>query len=134
MKASRRESLTLRPGFSRIHADQKIQDNQNAFLPQSNFFHDLVFEVSERYGSRRRLGQAESGVPQEDTMTSKLRIDALTLAVLTGTVGYAAAQDYRYDNRGYERGYDRGYDRDDYRYDNFRRGFHTAREFGFRDG
>ncbi len=64
-------------------------------------------------------------------MTSKVRIAALTLAVLTGTVGYAAAQDYRfdygYDNRGYG-------DRDDYRHDRFSRGIHTAREFGFRDG
>ena len=50
-------------------------------------------------------------------MTSKLRIAALALAVLTGTTGYAAAQDYRYES-GYN---NRGYDRDDDRYDNFRR-------------
>ncbi len=67
-------------------------------------------------------------------MTSKLRIAALTLAVLTGTVGYAAAQDYGYDYRYDNRGYDRDHDRDDNRYDNFRRGNHNAREFGFRDG
>ena len=41
-------------------------------------------------------------------MQSKFTIAALTLAVLAGTVGYAAAQDYRYDRDG-----DRYYDRDD---------------------
>ena len=66
-------------------------------------------------------------------MKSKFTMAALTLAVLAGTVGYAAAQDYRYDRDG-----DRYYDRDDNRYydrdDRFRDGFHVAREFGFRDG
>lgn len=62
---------------------------------------------------------------------------ALVLTVLAGTVGYAAAQDYRYDrddDRYYDRGHDRYYDgygdRDDY----YRRGIHVARENGYRDG
>jgi hypothetical protein len=61
---------------------------------------------------------------------------ALALTVLAGSVGYAAAQDYRYDRDGdryYNRDYDsynRYYDRDDY----YRRGIHVARENGYRDG
>jgi len=60
------------------------------------------------------------------------------LALLAGTAGYAAAQDYRY----YDDDDQRYYDADDYRYasrdyygyDNFRRGLRVAREIGFRDG
>src|SRR6266581_140867 len=70
-------------------------------------------------------------------MNHKIKMAALVLAVVAGTVGYAAAQDYRYydrdDNRYSDR--DRYHDRDDGRCDHFRRGIqHAAREFGFRDG
>jgi hypothetical protein len=58
-------------------------------------------------------------------MKSKFTMAALTLAVLAGTVGYARAQDHRYDRDG-----DRYYDRDD----GFRNGFRVARDIGFRDG
>ena len=61
-------------------------------------------------------------------MKHKLRLVAMTVALLAGTVGYAAAQNW-------------GYDRDDNRYydnggypGNFDRGMHVARDFGFRDG
>lgn len=57
-----------------------------------------------------------------------LRTAALGLAVLAGTAGFAAAQDWRYDSDDYYR-----YDRDGYR-DNFRRGMHFAREIGYQDG
>jgi hypothetical protein len=75
-------------------------------------------------------------------MNRKIKMAALVLAVVAGTVGYAAAQDYRYsdrdDNRYSDRDdyryQDRYHDRDDGRYDHFRRGIHAAREFGFRDG
>src|SRR5712692_5797453 len=79
-------------------------------------------------------------------MKNQLRLAALAFAVVAGSAGYAAAQDYRYDDRDDNR-YDqrdnsryvdrddnRYYDRDGYRYDNFRRGLHVAREIGFRDG
>lgn len=78
---------------------------------------------------------------------SRSKMTALVLAVLAGTVGYAAAQDrgyydrddnrysdaddYRYDNDN-DNGY--GYGRGDYGYDNSWRGLHVAREIGFRDG
>jgi hypothetical protein len=52
----------------------------------------------------------------------------MAIALLAGSVGYAAAQDWRYD-----RDDNRYYDNDDY-YDGFQRGMHVAREFGFRDG
>jgi hypothetical protein len=58
-------------------------------------------------------------------MTNKFKIAAMTLGLLAGTAGVAAAQDYRY------------YDRDDNRYydqDDFRGGMRAAREFGWRDG
>ncbi len=62
---------------------------------------------------------------------------ALALTVLAGTVGFAGAQDYRYDRDddryyGQDRArYSNGYgDRDDY----YRRGMHVARENGYRDG
>jgi hypothetical protein len=66
-------------------------------------------------------------------MKINFKATALALALMTGTVGYAAAQnwgyhdrdDYRYDRDDY-RGYDRGYD--------FRAGMHEAREHGFQDG
>jgi len=75
--------------------------------------------------------------PQEDVMTNTIRKAALLVSVLAGAVGFASAQDSRYyDRDDYRYGdnrYDNRYDRDDYR-DNFRRGMHIAREFGFRDG
>jgi hypothetical protein len=61
-------------------------------------------------------------------MKSKLRLVAMTMALLAGTVGYAAGQDWRYD-----RDDNRYYDNDDYR-DNFRRGVEVAHQFGFHDG
>jgi hypothetical protein len=57
-------------------------------------------------------------------MKRKLRLAAMAIALLVGTVGYAAAQDWRYD-------------RDDNRYydnDGYRDGMHIAREYGFHDG
>lgn len=64
-------------------------------------------------------------------MNKKLRLAAMAIALLAGTVGYAAGQDWRYDHDD-----DRYYDRGDYSYgyDNFHRGMHVAREYGFRDG
>ena len=71
-------------------------------------------------------------------MKTKFRLAALALAIVAGSASYAAAQDYRYDdrddNRYFDRDDDRYYDRDGYRYQNFRRGMHVAREVGFRDG
>ena len=87
-------------------------------------------------------------------MNNKLRLAALALAVVAGTAGYAAAQDYRYDDRDdnpyynrddsryydrddsryYDRDDNRYYDRDSYRHGNFRRGMRVARQIGFRDG
>jgi hypothetical protein len=93
-------------------------------------------------------------------MKNQLRLAALAFAVVAGSAGYAAAQDYRYDdrddnrydqrdsrygdrddnrydqrdNRYGDRDDNRYYDRDGYRYDNFRRGLHVARDIGFRDG
>ncbi|HKW18696.1 MAG TPA: hypothetical protein VJO35_14410 [Terriglobales bacterium] len=58
-------------------------------------------------------------------MTNKFKMAAMTLGLLAGTAGVAAAQDYRY------------YDRDDYGYhqrDDFRDGIRSARNFGFHDG
>jgi hypothetical protein len=77
-------------------------------------------------------------------MKNTLALAALALAVVAGASRLAAAQDYRYGDRD-DRYYDRDgrYDnRDDNRYDNryydrydnYRRGMHVAREFGFRDG
>lgn len=66
-------------------------------------------------------------------MKNRLMSVAVTIAMLAGTAGIAAAQDYRY----YDRDDNRYYDRDDYgRYGgyNFLQGMHEAREFGFRDG
>jgi hypothetical protein len=76
-------------------------------------------------------------------MNKKIRMAALAFAILTGTVGYAAAQNYGYDNRDRDDG--RYYDADDYRYENrsydrdnrhsnWRQGMRAARSFGFRDG
>jgi hypothetical protein len=76
-------------------------------------------------------------------MNKKIRMAALAFAVLTGTVGFAAAQDYGYDNRDRDDG--RYYDADDYRYENrsydrdnrygdWHQEMHAARSFGFRDG
>ena len=73
-------------------------------------------------------------------MNKKLRMAALLVSVVAGTVGFAAAQDSRYyDRDGY---YDRDdyrsnngyYGQDGYRNDNFRRGMQVARDFGYRDG
>jgi hypothetical protein len=68
-------------------------------------------------------------------MKSKLSLMTLVLAMVAGSAGFAAAQDYRYgdgDDHRYDdhRYYDRDGDRDDY----FRRGLEVARDFGFRDG
>jgi hypothetical protein len=63
-------------------------------------------------------------------MKNRFKTAAMIVAVLAGSAGIAAAQDYRY----YDRDGDRYQDRDDYRYDNFRRGMHVAREIGYRDG
>src|SRR6266480_203912 len=75
-------------------------------------------------------------------MKSKFTMAALVVTMLAGTVGNAAAQDYRYDRDGdryYDRNDNRYYDRDGNRYYGrdgygFRRGIHVAREIGFRDG
>ena len=80
-------------------------------------------------------------------MKNKFRLAALALAIVAGCRSYAAAQDYRYDDRDDDRYYNRDdryydrddryydrYDRDGYRYESFRRGMHVAREVGFRDG
>ena len=61
-------------------------------------------------------------------MKPKFRVVAMAIALLAGTAGYAAAQ-----NWGYDRDDNRYYDNDGYR-GNFERGMHVAREFGFRDG
>ena len=61
-------------------------------------------------------------------MKGKLRLVAMAIALLAGTVGYAAAQDWRYDRED-----NRYYDNDDHR-GNFERGAQVAHEFGFRDG
>ncbi len=75
-------------------------------------------------------------------MKNKLRTATLVLAIVAGSAGLAAAQDYRYGDRDDDR-YDNRYgDRDDHRYydrdgdrdDNFRRGLDVARDFGYRDG
>jgi hypothetical protein len=75
-------------------------------------------------------------------MKNKLRMATLVLAIVAGSAGFAAAQDYRYGDRDDDR-YDHRYgDRDDHRYydqdgdryGNFRRGLDVARSFGFRDG
>ena len=63
-------------------------------------------------------------------MKRKLSLAALVFAMFAGTVGYAAAQDWRYGDRDDNR----YYDRDDYRYGNFHRGMEVAREVGFNDG
>jgi hypothetical protein len=72
-------------------------------------------------------------------MNKRLRMAALLVSVVAGTVGFAAAQDSRYYDRDgyYDRDdyrYNNGYGQDGYHYDNFRRGMHVAREFGYRDG
>lgn len=61
-------------------------------------------------------------------MKRKLRLAAMAIALLAGTVGYLAAQDGDYD-----RDDNRYYGNDGYR-DNFERGIKAAHEFGFRDG
>lgn len=66
-------------------------------------------------------------------MTSKLRMAAMAVTLLAGSVGIAAAQDYRnYDRDDYSRYnnyYGNRYDRDD-----FYRGARVARSIGFEDG
>ena len=57
---------------------------------------------------------------------------ALVFAVLAGTVGYASAQEGRYDDRDDYR-YQRDYDHDSYHRD-FREARQTAREIGYQDG
>jgi hypothetical protein len=62
-------------------------------------------------------------------MKNIFRMAALGLAVLVGSAGLAAAQDWDHDRD------DSRYDRDrDYRYDNVRRGLSVAHENGYRDG
>src|SRR5205823_7225065 len=66
-------------------------------------------------------------------MKNRFVTAAMTIAMLAGMAGIAAAQDYRY----YDRDDGRYFDRDDHRsYEryNFRDGMHVARELGFRDG
>ncbi len=58
-------------------------------------------------------------------MKNIFRMAALGLAVLIGSAGFAAAQDWDRDDNRYDR---------DYRHDNFERGMHRAREIGYRDG
>jgi hypothetical protein len=71
-------------------------------------------------------------------MKNKLALAALTLALVTGASGLAAAQDGRYGDRDDNRYYDRDDNRYDNRYydrdDSYRRGGSVARDFGFRDG
>ena len=58
-------------------------------------------------------------------MTHKLKLALMAITFLAGTIGVAAAQDYRY------------YDRDDYYRsdrDDFRRGMQVARSIGHEDG
>ena len=66
-------------------------------------------------------------------MIRNLTLAALAFAVLAGTIGRAAAQDYRYYDRDDYR-YHRGYDRDGDRHYDFREGMQTARQIGFQDG
>lgn len=60
-------------------------------------------------------------------MKRKLRLVAMAMVFLAGTVGYAAAQDW-----GYNRDGNRYYDNDAYR--DSGRGIEAAHQFGFRDG
>lgn len=65
-------------------------------------------------------------------MTGKLKMAVMAAAFLVGSVGIAAAQDYRYydrDSYGYNYYGNNGYDRGD-----FYRGMHVARTIGFEDG
>jgi len=63
-------------------------------------------------------------------MNRKLRLAALAIAVFTGTVGIAAAQNWGY----YDRDDDRGYRYERYDRDDFGRGVQVARSIGFEDG
>jgi len=65
-------------------------------------------------------------------MKHKLTLTALAFAVFAGTIGYAAAQDGRYNDRDDYR-YQRN-DRDDHYRHDFREGLRTARETGYQDG
>lgn len=66
-------------------------------------------------------------------MKRKLTLAALAFAVFAGTIGYATAQDGRYNDRDDDGYYHRDYDRGDYRHD-FRDGMQAARNFGYQDG
>lgn len=66
-------------------------------------------------------------------MRTSFKTLAMIVTVLAGTAGIAAAQDGRYYDP-YDYSYQNGYDNDYYNRENFRRGLHEAREFGFRDG
>jgi hypothetical protein len=59
-------------------------------------------------------------------MKSKLTLAAMVLAIVAGSAGLAAAQDYHYNDREGNRYYGRD--------DSFRRGLDVARDFGYRDG
>lgn len=78
-----------------------------------------------------KLSRLHPAPQPEDDMKRKLSMAALIFAMFAGTVGYAAAQDWRYGDRDDNRYYS---DRDDYRFDNFRRGMDVARDVGFNDG
>jgi len=69
-------------------------------------------------------------------MNRKLRLAALAVAFLTGTVGISAAQNWGYYDRDDDRGYRyERYDRyDRYDRDDFGRGMQVARTIGFEDG
>jgi hypothetical protein len=63
-------------------------------------------------------------------MNRKLRLAALAIAVFTGMVGIAAAQNWGY----YDRDDDRNYRYERYDRDDFGRGVQVARSIGFEDG
>jgi hypothetical protein len=63
-------------------------------------------------------------------MKGKLPLAAMVLAIVAGSAGLAAAQDYRHGDRDDDHYGNRYYDRDD----RFRRGLDVARDFGYRDG
>src|SRR5437660_1479273 len=86
-----------------------------------NFGWHAVLKICESDRDDGATGRTER--PIGGRMKNIFRMAALGLAVLVGSAGLAVAQDrddYRYDR--------------DYRRDSFERGFHQAREIGYRDG